>query len=112
MKIDENMMLNFIDEKVKESWIESCMSNSSLQGFSKQIYLQNGEFFITDNMSNNSHIEGENLHFITSIDSYIDLNYDNEIDGYEAETEWDFWGRDEVVSKLEHGLKDLNIELV
>ena len=110
--VDGDALLNFIDTEVREAWIESCKRDSSWFGYSKQIYVNNdGDFLITGDMSNNSYLYDDNLMFISSIASYIDLDYEDEITDDDIVAEWDYSGRDCIVDKIDSALSTLDLEI-
>lgn len=112
IKIDTNKLYNFLDEKVKPKWIESC--NSNLSGWVKRMYWQDDDLFITDNMSSNTWLEGESLVYLGHIDSYIeiDLVEGETKDSIDYDIEWSNWGRDEVIDKIEYNSFENGFELI
>lgn len=114
IQIDENKLYDFLDEKVKPKWIESCQSNSSLSGWVKRMYYQDGDLFITDSISNNTWLEGDNLVYLGNIDSYIEIELaegetENSID---YDIEWSNWGREYVLNEIEMNAFENGFELV
>lgn len=99
IQISEEKLYDFLNNKVKDSWIESCQSNSSLNGWVKRMYLQDDDLFITDNMSSNTWLEGENLTYLGCINSYIEVDAPDE-DDVDYDIEWSNWGRDQVFDMI------------
>lgn len=100
IQISEEKLYDFLDSKVKESWIESCQSNSSLNGWVKRMYLQDDDLFITDNMSTNAWLEGEGLTYLGYIDSYIEVDVPEDEDDIDYDIEWSNWGRDTIFDMI------------
>ena len=99
--IKEEQLYDFLDNKVKEKWIESCQSNSSLNGWVKRMYFQDGDLFITDNMSTNTWLESEDLIYLGCINSYIDVDVPEDEDDIDYDIEWSNWGRDAIFDMIQ-----------
>lgn len=110
VKIDTNKLYNFLDNEVKPKWIESC--NSNLSGWVKRIYWQDGDLFITDNMSGNTWLEGENLIYLGHIDSYIEVDPAEDDEEIDYDIEWSNWGREYVIDAIEFNAFEKGFELI
>ena len=93
VKIDENKLYDFLDTKVKPKWIESC--NSNLSGWVKRIYWQDDDLFITDNMSGNTWLEGDDLgpDLKSKNKRPSDSGQENDI----SNTMWDIYTTDQII---------------
>ena len=112
VKINTNKLYNFLDNEVKPKWIESCQSNSSLYGWVKRMYWQDEELFITDSISSNSWLEGDNLIYLGHIDSYIEVELAEDDEVIDYDIEWSNWGRECVIDAIEFNAFENNFELI